>query len=97
MKQIRIDDTLHVFDAASEARIVRLAQKALANGATVVWADGTTEWETVSPVIAPGQSGSAMYTWDAHGNKVKHRVTRYTQSTSGTTRATPLGFTWRKP
>lgn len=97
LKRIQIDDNVFLFDNAAEARVTKQAQKALANGATVTWVDGTMEWETVSAIVDLHMSGSAMFTWDSAGNKVRHEVVRHTKRPDGTRSSTHIGYTWRKP
>lgn len=81
--KIRIDDTLQLFDASARPTVEKQAQRAISSGGTVIWEDGTTEWQEVYPHIDPTKSGSKIYTWDKQFNKVRADVVRVTKAPSG--------------
>lgn len=82
--QKRIGDTLFIYDDGTEPEIEAKAKRALANGVSVVRADGTEEWITYNPIIDSAKVGSEQYIWDKSGEKVKSEKVRHLKSKDGT-------------
>lgn len=69
------DRETHMIEAATK--------KAMAKGATIQWADGRKEWIEVREQTDGTKRGSAMYTWDKSGNKVKANIIVKSKDKSG--------------
>lgn len=66
-------DELNVCDEGTFPQIEKKAQKAMREGRAVTWnwPHGPTQWFEDYEILDLDKSGSAIYTWDKSGNRVK--------------------------
>lgn len=69
LHRTKIGSTLYLHDSASTAKVM---DNVVPNGPAAEKEDGTAEWIIDEAVTVPGASGSAAYTWDRSGNRVKY-------------------------
>jgi len=97
-RSIQIGDTLHLLIGADTQEIDVIAEKkikaALATGQTVI-ENGVSTWIGTSEVLNQNKSGSAAYTWDKSGNKIKIEKFLVTKTADGAVSRKSLGFAWR--
>ncbi len=77
------------------AEAIAEGQAALKRGKTVEWADGTKQWETTIEVMDTEAEGSAMFTWDATGERILHQVFLCTKQRDGTFDRQFVRNSWR--
>jgi hypothetical protein len=93
---ITIDDDLHVALGEGVGDELReLAKKALAKGKVVVWEDKRKQWINTDCITDTSKEGSAVWTWDASGNRVKCERTLHTMHNDGTRTQEVIGTCWR--
>ena len=89
-------NTLHVgVGAGVAADTLDKGKRALKQGHRVQWADGSQQWQTTATVLDSSKQGSAQYTWDKSGNKVKHNVFLVTKLPNGDVTKDLVRTTWR--
>lgn len=79
LKTARIGDTLYVFDAASESKV----RENIVPDGHAMQSNGQSEWIIDEPVVDVSKGGSAAYTWDRTGNKIKYSRIRCVKDSSG--------------
>ena len=82
---------INLFTDETFAVVEAKAKKAMAKGATIQWEDGRKEWIAVSHKVDLTKRGSAMYTWDKAGDKVKGDVILKTQDKRGKSTERQIG------
>lgn len=94
---ITIDDDLHVALGEGVGDELRaLAKKALMHqGKVVVWEDKRKQWVNTDCITDTTKEGSAVWTWDASGNRVKCERTLHTMHKDGTRTQEVIGTCWR--
>jgi DNA mismatch repair protein MutH len=93
-RTVQIDSTVHLYlGADTTGHVEQTIQKALAAGKTVT-DNGTAQWIEHFPVALAG-TGSARYTWDKSGNRVKCERVLCTRTESGEYTQKVLGFSYR--
>lgn len=87
-KFTKIEGDLQICDAGAYPKIQKLAEKALIAGKMVQWdwPEGPVEWIVDEVEFDNSQDGSAAYTWDKSGNRVRFR--RYRMTRIGTDKPT---------
>ena len=87
IRKIRITtatvEEINLFTDADREMIEAKAKKAMARGATITWEDGRKEWIEAREKVDATKQGSAMYTWDKSGDKVKANVILKTKDKAG--------------
>ena len=80
-KFTKIEGDLQICDADAYPTIQKMAGKALLEGKMVQWdwPNGPTEWIVDEVEFDSSQDGSAAYTWDKAGNRVRFRRYRFTK------------------
>lgn len=90
------ENTLTVaFGAGVVAEAIEEGKQALKKGKKVEWNDGSQQWETTVAVFDSTKEGSAQYTWDKSGNKVKHEVFLVTKFPNGDVTKEFVRTSWR--
>jgi hypothetical protein len=76
--ELRVGSKLYVFIGLEQemnvlvAKRDKLAIEALKKGEEIGWPEeGSAEWVTIDPVIDVTKEGSAQYTWEKSGDRVK--------------------------
>jgi hypothetical protein len=68
---IKIGDRLYICDESSKPSVEKKARRALNEGETVKWNDGSEQWMENDPVMDWTKHGSEMYQWKkGDGNKI---------------------------
>jgi len=93
LKSARIGSTLYVFDTASEAKV---RENILPDGEAIVFTDKSSEWIVDEPVVDTSKSGSAQYTWDKTGNRVRHARCQYNRDAAGNVTRKVLKHVYRE-
>jgi len=88
--------TLHigVGDGVAQDTLAH-GKAALKKGHKVQWQDGSQQWQTTDFVLDTSKQGSAQFTWDKSGNKVKHNVFLVTKSPDGQVTKKFLKTSWK--
>lgn len=71
---IRVGNTLNICQPETRHIVEKQAKAAMMRGETVVWEDGREQWVIFNEIIDLTKSGSARWTWDRKGGKVKANV-----------------------
>jgi len=71
LRRVQVGETLHLYSEDREAEISRAVEAGLRRGDVVLWPDGRRQFVEVAAVVDTAKVGSAMYLWDATGNRVK--------------------------
>jgi hypothetical protein len=89
-------NTLHVGigEGVVEETLAK-GHSALKKGLKVQWADGRQQWETTMQVFDSSKEGSAQFTWDSSGDKVKHEVFLVTKFPNGDMTKEFVRNSWR--
>ena len=93
-RRVQIGDTLHIFigeDAMD--KVDRKIRWALNRGLTVKEC-GIEQWITKMPLRDPSKIGSACYTWDKAGDKVKAEKIMVTKFPDGSIHRANVGHCW---
>lgn len=78
-----------------DALVKRIAAKAMRDGCSVRYPDGTTRWIETREVVDTTKSGSAAYTWAKDGNRVLCARRLHTVQPDGTDTVTALRPVYR--
>ena len=93
-RRVQIGDTLHIFIGDDAVGTVdRKIRFALSRGKTVKEC-GIEQWITLLPLRDPSKIGSACYTWDKTGNKVKAEKIMVTKFPDGSIHRASVGYGW---
>ena len=87
-RKVRIGSELII---GTSAEVEPIIKKALARGETV-HENGTAKWIDTVQVCNLSKDGSAMFTWDKSGNKVRAEKFLYIEDDNGVITSRSLGF-----
>lgn len=97
LQSVQVGETLFVFDHETKEKVAEQIEAELRKGKTRYNPDGSTEWISVSPICDHTKSGSAAYTWDRSGNRVKCERHRCFKTKDGEITKVLLGTTFLTP
>jgi hypothetical protein len=100
--RVRVGPTLHLLrsgnddDAFFEREIAKIIKALRSDGPAAEFENGTRVWVEDREIVDLTQKGSAQYTWDKAGNKVRCQRIRVTHDKGKPPSIEMLGFVYRK-
>ena len=91
-----VGDTLFVFSESAKAEVEAQMEAKMRQGHAKYNQNGSREFIESNPIIDTTKSGSAAYTWDKTGNKVKHNRFRVKIDADRNITREFLGTSWKE-